>query len=116
MPARIYRPAKTAMQSGQARTKEWVIEHEKTAAKTIDPLMGWAGSSDTQAQINLSFDTLDEAVAYAKERKTFGVPIGQHQLVAAMLAEMAIKIEATRGDERIETSSLTRKGQHTSRF
>lgn len=66
MPARIYRPAKTAMQSGQARTKEWVIEHEKTVAKAIDPLMGWAGSSDTQAQINLSFDTLDEAVAYAE--------------------------------------------------
>jgi acyl-CoA dehydrogenase len=39
---------------------------------------------------------LDESVAYAKERKTFGVPIGQHQLVQAMLAEMAIRIEGTR--------------------
>jgi acyl-CoA dehydrogenase len=39
---------------------------------------------------------LDECVAYAKERKTFGVPIGQHQLVQAMLAEMAIRAEATR--------------------
>jgi acyl-CoA dehydrogenase len=38
---------------------------------------------------------LDECVAYAKERKTFGVPIGQHQLVQAMIAEMAIRIEAT---------------------
>ena len=39
---------------------------------------------------------LDESTAYAKERKTFGVPIGQHQLVQAMLAEMAIRVEATR--------------------
>jgi acyl-CoA dehydrogenase len=39
---------------------------------------------------------LDESVAYAKERKTFGVPIGQHQLIQAMLAEMAIRLEATR--------------------
>ncbi len=39
---------------------------------------------------------LDESVAYAKERKTFGVPIAEHQLVQAMLAEMAIGAEATR--------------------
>src|SRR5688572_1957440 len=39
---------------------------------------------------------LDECVAYAKQRKTFGVAIAEHQLVQAMLAEMAIGIEATR--------------------
>jgi acyl-CoA dehydrogenase len=39
---------------------------------------------------------LDESVAYAKERKTFGVAIADHQLVQAMLAEMAISVEATR--------------------
>src|ERR1700722_11538918 len=38
---------------------------------------------------------LDESVAYARERKTFGVPIAQHQLIQAMLAEMKIRIEAT---------------------
>ena len=65
MPARIYRPAKTAMQSGQARTQEWVLEPEPGAARTIDPLMGWTSSADPQAQVQLAFDTLEEAVAYA---------------------------------------------------
>ena len=68
MPARIYRPAKTAMQSGQARTQEWVLEHEPGAARTIDPLMGWTSSADTRAQVQLAFDTLDEAVAYAERQ------------------------------------------------
>ncbi len=66
MAARIYRPAKTAMQSGQARTKEWLLEHEASAARTIDPLMGWTSSADTRAQIQLAFDTQEEAVAYAE--------------------------------------------------
>lgn len=66
MAARIYRPAKTAMQSGQARTKEWVLEHEPAAPRAIDPLMGWTGSSDTRAQLMLTFDTLEAAVAYAE--------------------------------------------------
>ena len=66
MAARIYRPAKTAMQSGQARTKEWVLEHEASAPRTIDPLMGWTSSADTRAQVQLSFDKLEEAVAYAE--------------------------------------------------
>ena len=38
---------------------------------------------------------VDECVAYAKERKTFGVPIAQHQLVQWMIAEMVIRVEAT---------------------
>ena len=44
MVARIYRPAKTAMQSGQARTKEWLLEYEPEAAREIEPLMGWTSS------------------------------------------------------------------------
>ncbi len=66
MAARIYRPAKTAMQSGQARTKEWLLEHEAVVPRTIDPLMGWTSSTDTRAQVQLAFDTLEEAVAYAE--------------------------------------------------
>ena len=66
MTARIFKPAKTAMQSGSARTKEWVLQPEPGAPTTIDPLTGWAGSGDTQAQVELSFDTKDEAVAYAE--------------------------------------------------
>ncbi len=66
MTARIYKPAKTAMQSGSARTQEWVLEPEPSARKTIDPLMGWSGSSDTAVQVMLSFDSRDEAIAYAE--------------------------------------------------
>ena len=66
MSARIYQPAKTAMQSGKGGTKAWVLEHEPTSAREIDPLMGWTSSGDTGQQIKLSFDTKDEAVAYAQ--------------------------------------------------
>ena len=65
MSARIYRPAKTAMQSGEARTKEWVLEFEPGAAAERDPLMGWSSSSDTLAQVRLEFASKDEAVSYA---------------------------------------------------
>lgn len=65
MPARIFKPAKTAMQSGEARTKEWVLEFEPEAPRIIDPLMGWTGTTDMKAQIRLEFETKDEAIAYA---------------------------------------------------
>ena len=68
MVARIYRPAKTAMQSGQARTKEWVVEQGPAGPRTIDPLMGWTSSADTGAQVQLAFDTLEEAVAFAERQ------------------------------------------------
>ena len=65
MRARIFRPAKNAMQSGKARTKQWVLEYEPETARTIDPLMGWTSSDDMRQQLNLEFDTAEEAVAYA---------------------------------------------------
>ncbi|MFO1082438.1 MAG: ETC complex I subunit [Reyranellaceae bacterium] len=80
MQVRILRPAKTAMQSGQARTKEWVIQAEP-APKLIDPLMGWTGSRDTMQQVRLSFDTLEEAKAYAEKmgwRYTVEQPHARH--------------------------------------
>lgn len=66
MTARIYQPAKTAMQSGKGRTKGWVLEHEPAAAREIDPLMGWTSSSDMRQQIKLRFDSKEDAVAYAE--------------------------------------------------
>jgi hypothetical protein len=66
MTARIYRPAKTAMQSGQARTKEWVLEYEGEAPREVDPLMGWTSSTDAKSQIRLEFETKEEAIAYAQ--------------------------------------------------
>ena len=65
MLARISRPAKSAMQSWIATTKEWVLEFEPASARKPDPLMGWTSSSDMNGQVRLSFDTQEEAVAYA---------------------------------------------------
>jgi ETC complex I subunit conserved region len=66
MPAHIFKPAKSAMQSGTARTEEWVLEHDATSAREIDPLMGWTSSRDMDRQIVLTFATKDEAIAYAE--------------------------------------------------
>jgi ETC complex I subunit conserved region len=67
MTARIYKPTKTAMQSGASRTEDWVLEHMPETAREIDPLMGWTGSGNTQAQVKLSFPTKDDAIAYAEK-------------------------------------------------
>ena len=65
MTARIFKPARTAMQSGEARTKDWVLEFEPETPRSADPLMGWTSSSDTQRQVRIEFDTKEEAIAYA---------------------------------------------------
>ena len=67
MPARIYRPARTAMSSGTAKTKDWVLEYVAGQAREIDPLMGWTSSGDTQAQVKLRFPTKEAALEYAEE-------------------------------------------------
>ena len=65
--ARIYKPTKTTMQSGQGRAREWILEIEPGSARTPDPLTGWTSTTDLNGQIRLSFETSDEAVAYAKK-------------------------------------------------
>jgi hypothetical protein len=71
MTARIFKPAKTAMQSGPARTLEWMLEYEPETPRAIEPLMGWTSSSDMKSQIRLEFATKEEAVAYAERN---GIP------------------------------------------
>lgn len=66
--ARIFQRPKNAMQSGKAHTGEWVLEFEPSEARKADPLMGWAGSGDTQAQVMLTFPTLAAAQAYAAKK------------------------------------------------
>jgi ETC complex I subunit conserved region len=66
MIARIYKPAKTAMQSGKAKTKEWVLDYEPEQPREIEPLMGWTSSGDMRQQVRLQFDTLEEAIAYCQ--------------------------------------------------
>jgi len=69
MVARIYRPAKTAMQSGTARTRRWVLDYEPATPREVEPLMGWTSSRDMKSQLKLTFATKDEAVAYAKRNR-----------------------------------------------
>lgn len=66
---RIYQPAKTAMQSGRAKTKRWKLEYEQSSRNEVDPLMGWVGMRDTQQELNLFFDTREQAIAYATEHE-----------------------------------------------
>ena len=66
MRAVIYKPARNAMQSGEARTHEWVLEFSPQAKRGIDPLMGWTSSPDTQSQVRLRFRTVEEAQDYAR--------------------------------------------------
>ena len=67
MRARIYQPAKTAMQSGTAKTRTWVLEFAPETPREVDPLMGWTSSDDTQSQVRLTFETKEAALDYARE-------------------------------------------------
>jgi hypothetical protein len=66
MSAKIYRPAKTAMQSGKAKTHSWVLEFDQESPRTIDPIMGYTSSADTRQQLKLTFESLEQAEDYAK--------------------------------------------------
>lgn len=67
MRARIYQPARNAMQSGLAKTHQWVLDFAPESPRGIDPLMGWTSSPDTQSQVRLRFATRAEAEDYARE-------------------------------------------------
>lgn len=69
--ARIFRPAKTAMQSGRGKTHMWVLDYGPSVARAVEPLMGWTSSSDMASQVKLTFETRDEAIAYAERN---GIP------------------------------------------
>jgi hypothetical protein len=63
--ARIFQRSKNAMQSGKARADEWVLQFESHRPHVPDPLTGWSGGADTQAQVTIGFPTLEAAKAYA---------------------------------------------------
>jgi hypothetical protein len=71
MAARIYKPARTAMQSGTAKTKLWQLDYEPEAPRVVEPLMGWTSSTDMKSQIRLRFATKEEAIAYCERE---GIP------------------------------------------
>ena len=64
--AKIYKPSKTAMQSGMKKFDKWMIEFV-TDDPGKNPLMGWESSSDTYSELNLEFKSKDLAVEYAKK-------------------------------------------------
>jgi len=88
MLARIYRPAKTAMQSGKAQTKKWRLEFEPALAPKPDALMGWISSADTSGQVRLSFESKEAAIAFARE---YGIP---HEVLEPAESKRVIKAYA----------------------
>ena len=64
--AKIYKPTKTAMQSGNRNTKNWLLEFD-TLNTGIDPLMGWESSKDTMSEVKLEYSTREQAINYAKK-------------------------------------------------
>ena len=81
MSARIYKPAKTAMQSGHANAKDWVVDFEPEVPRQVEPLMGWTLSFDTRAQVKLRFATKEEAVAYC-ERNAIAYQVSEEKPAA----------------------------------
>ncbi len=79
MTARIYKPAKTAMSSGKARTHEWVLEFPPETARRIDPLMGWTSAGETDTQVRLRFGSLEEAQDYARQHGIKAIVIRPHE-------------------------------------
>jgi hypothetical protein len=80
MTARIYKPAQSAMQSGQGK-HNWLLEYEPAKPREIEPLMGWTSSADMKSQVKLQFETKEEAITYAERN---GVPyrVEEPRLVA----------------------------------
>ena len=71
MPARIFRPSKTAMQSGKAKTHEWMLQFEQEVPRSVEPLMGYTSSADTRQQLRMAFPTKEAAIEYAERN---GIP------------------------------------------
>ncbi len=100
MTARIYCPAKTAMQSGAAKTR-WLLEYDAESAREVEPLMGWTSSTDMKSQLKLWFDSADEAVAYATRND---IPYR---------VEMAAEAKARKGMSYSDNFKFSRVGQWT---
>ena len=112
--ARIYKPPKSAMQSGAARSKLWLLEFEPDRPREIEPLMGWTSSSDTRQQVRLRFDSKEEAIAYA-ERAGHRVPRGGAEGAerARRCPTPTISSSTAWGRGRIEpTRRLSRRPSH----
>ena len=97
MTVRIYKPAKTAMQSGQANTKDWLVDFEPTVAQAVEPLMGWTSGFDTRQQLRLRFQTKEEAIAYC-ERHGLAYQVTEDKPVARRVISYADNFAFRRRD------------------
>ncbi|MEP9378129.1 ETC complex I subunit [Aquabacter sp. CN5-332] len=86
MVARIFRPARNAMQSGVAKTKLWVLEYEPEQPRSVEPLMGYTSSGDMRSQVKLHFETKDEAIAYAERHNIAYQVFEPHEPVRRRMA------------------------------
>ena len=66
--AKIYKPSKTAMQSGRANTKKWILQFD-TLDNGVNPLTGWETSNDTMSEVKLEFSSKEQAITYANKSK-----------------------------------------------
>ena len=95
MSARIYRPSRTATQSGHANAKHWVLEFEPVEPRQIDPLMGWTSSGDMTSQVRLNFATKEEAMAYAN-KNGLSYRIEESKLVPRKILSYSDNFKSTR--------------------
>src|SRR5216117_2847345 len=100
MTARIFKPAKNAMQSGKAQTREWQLDYEPEQPRAVEPLMGWTSSGDMRQQVRLRFATSEEAVAYCERHG-----------IAYQVAEA--KPAARKGLSYSDNFAFTRRGSWT---
>jgi hypothetical protein len=68
MKARIYKPAKSAMQSGRSNSAQWVLEYELESSRRPEPLMGWTSAADTLNQVRMKFASKEAAIAFAESK------------------------------------------------
>ncbi len=80
---RIYKPCQSVMQSGRAKTRQWVMEFDSVQKDFIGQLMGWVGSCDTNQEIKLKFSTFDEAITFAKRHNFAYKALVHHAGVAS---------------------------------
>ena len=97
MSARIYKPAKTAMQSGSANSKDWAVDFDQEEPRQVEPLMGWTSSGDMRQQLRLRFDTKEEAIAYC-ERHGIAYQLSEAVPVKRRIASYADNFSFKRRD------------------
>jgi hypothetical protein len=114
MRARIYRPARSATQSGPALSRQWVLEFTPEAPREVDPLMGWTSSGDMRSQIRLRFDSREAAEAYAREHGLEAVVIEpkprRPTCARAAMARISARIGAADLDALTATLRWRRSG------